>query len=113
MTVRHLAAVNNLDEDGYVVDPGRVYHGAIVGGRISALAGVVDPSTHINLDYRDHEVGDCVIVDDLVEGASVVRDGDGQFMHAPLHPDAMRRLGPVDLGARRAEWLRAFAPPST
>ena len=55
MLIRHITAAENVDESGRLVDPLAVKHGVIVGGRVAALGGPVDPSTHLNLDFAEHD----------------------------------------------------------
>lgn len=109
MTVRHLTDVSNVDSDGFVIDPAGVYHGSIEGSMIAALGGPVDPSTHFNYDFPDHEIGECVVTEGLEKGAPVVVDSEGHFVHAPVRPDARVSLGRVNQGERRVEWLQVLA----
>lgn len=117
MTVRHVVARENVGSDGYVLDPRRVRHGALRAGRVHALAGEIDPSTHLNLDFADHRLDSCVVVERLEPGAAVVTAprviGAPQEIDAPavslakVGPGAYDRWGPVDVGARRTAWLTA------
>jgi hypothetical protein len=106
MRLRHLVAAANVSPDGEIVDPARVRHGLIVGQRVSALAGEVDPATHLNLDFAEHRLEDAVVVEELVVGAAVLVDGDGFAVAWPSRA-ALSSLGPVDVGARRLAWQRA------
>lgn len=108
MTVRHITAVGNVDDDGYLVDPSLVHHGSIQGGRIGSLAGLVDPATHLNREFPEHEIGECVIAAELAVGAAVVMDDDGILVRAVPRHDVMSDLGHVDQGARRTEWLQVL-----
>src|SRR5918998_1158191 len=54
MRVRHLTPAENVAPDGSLVDPLAVRHGLIVGGRVAALAGPIDPPTHFNADFEEH-----------------------------------------------------------
>lgn len=106
MRIRHLVARTNVDEQGWVRDPTRIRHGLIVGGRVSALAGPIDPLTHLNLDFPGHRADVCVVAEELREGARICTAGDG-FQTARVRPSAYSRLGPVNVGLRRAAWLAA------
>jgi hypothetical protein len=106
MTVRHLVARENVGPDGTVVDAARVRHGAVRAGRVYALAGEVDPTTHLNLDFADHHLEAAVVVEQLTPGAAVVAGEDG-FDLAGVDPASFTHLGAVDVAARRAAWLRA------
>ena len=113
MVVRHLVARDNVVEvDGaaVVVDPTAARHGALRAGRVAALAGAVDPATHLNLDFAAHRLDRCVVVEALTPGASVVFDPvePGEYRLAAVAPGAFARLGTVDVGARRAAWLAAL-----
>lgn len=123
MTVRHVVDRANVGSDGYVLDPRRVRHGALRAGRVHALAGEIDPSTHLNLDFADHRLEACVVVERLEPGAAVISAppefGAAQGSAPPgvdaqaaglarVGPGAYDRLGPVDVGARRAAWLAAI-----
>lgn len=108
MTVRHLTTVGNVDADGYLVDATQVCHGTLAASRVAALGGPIDPSTHLNRDFPDHQLGECVIAEAFEVGAPVVLDTEGQFTHARPRHDASTALGPVNLGERRAEWLAAI-----
>ncbi len=105
MTVRHITSVDNVDDDGRLIDATIAHHATLHGSRIASLAGLVDPTTHLNADFADHELGECVIAAELEVGAEIVLDENGQFARAVPRPDARRSLGAVDQGARRTEWL--------
>jgi len=107
MPIRHVIAEADIDPTtGVVSAPERARHAVIVAGRLHDLSGPVDPATHLNLDEPGHLLTDCVVAERLTVGAAVVRNGDGLLM-VPVAPDAFRRLGPVDHGARRVAWLAA------
>jgi hypothetical protein len=101
--LRHLVGRENVAPDGRIVDPRDVRHGVIAGRRVAALAGPIDPSTHLNLDFTAHVLSDAVVVERLQIGAAVLLDGD-VFLHAPVDRAAFAHLGWVDVGARRSDW---------
>ena len=108
MRVRHLTAAENVAPDGSLIDPTAVRHGLIVGGRVAALAGPVDPDTHLNSDFEAHGLEQCVVVNALVVGAAA------HFVEAGLRlawaaDAAYRPLGLVDTQARLAAWRQARA----
>lgn len=107
MRIRHLVERGNVDARGWVRNPLEIRHGVIVGGRIGALAGPIDPLTHLNLDFPYHRADICVVADELREGAAICIAADG-FQVARVPPSAYARLGPVDIAQRRAAWLAAF-----
>jgi hypothetical protein len=103
MKVRHLVARANV-AGGLIVDAAAVRHGLIVGRRVADLAGPIDPLTHLNLDFADHRLDGAIVVAALEVGAEAGLDGDGFEVALPVRA-AFGRLGPVDVGARRAAWL--------
>ena len=103
MRLRHLVARANV-ADGLIVDPAAVRHGLIVGRRVAALAGPIDPLTHLNLDFAAHRLEGAVVASALEVGAEVALSGDGFEVAWPAR-SAFGHLGPVDVGARRAAWL--------
>lgn len=108
MTVRHITSADNVDDSGHLIDATIAHHGSLHGSQIAALAGRVDPTTHLNADFVDHELGECVIAVELETGADIVLDENGQFARARPRPDARASLGAVDQGARRTEWLKVL-----
>lgn len=108
MTIRHVTSVDNVDDEGFLVDVTLAHHASLRLGRIEALAGRVDPLTHLNLDAPDHDLGTCLVAERLERGASMVRGPDGQVLRARPRGGSMTARGPVDLGARRTTWLRTL-----
>lgn len=106
MRIRHLVSADNLDAEGFVVDPLLVRHGLVVGGAIADLAGAIEPLTHLNLDFADHRLDECLVAERLAIAMPLLWDGD-RFRVAGVRPAAYARLGPVDVDARRAAWQRA------
>jgi hypothetical protein len=113
MKVRHLTAADNVAPDGSLIDPLAVRHGLIVGGRVEALAGLVDPHTHLNADFAEHGLEQCAVVERLEPGAPACFEEAGLRM-AWAAAAAYRPLGKVDLHARLREWraARTAALPS-
>jgi hypothetical protein len=115
MKVRHLTAADNVAPDGSLIDPLAVRHGLIVAGRVEALAGPVDPLTHLNADFAEHGLEKCAVVERLEIGAPACFEEAGLRL-AWAADDAYRPLGNVDLGARLREWraarTAAFPSPS-
>lgn len=105
MVVRHVVAVSNLDDEGFVADPTQARHCVIRDGRLWQVSGPVDPLTHLNRDFPDHLLGECVIAESLRPGATVLTDTDRPFRFAHPRPAAYTRHGRVDIDARRLEWL--------
>ena len=105
MTVRHITSLDNVDGEGYLIDPLACRHGTIASGAIDALAGLVDPLTHLNRDFPEHQLDECVVAQQLAVGSAVTREPAGAFRRAVPRRTAMEARGRVDQGARRVEWL--------
>jgi hypothetical protein len=107
MRIRHIAAADNVDAQGYVIDPLLVRHGIVLAGQIGDLAGPIDPLTHLNRDFFEHRLDECLVTERLERGAAVLRDGD-RFRIALVLPEAYASLGPIDRDRRRADWQRVM-----
>jgi hypothetical protein len=105
MGIRHMVEAANVDAEGFVIDPSRARHGTVFRGALGELSGPIDPLTHLNLDFSHHRLEDCVVAGRLEPGAPVRLDAEGRLVKARTRPGAMRRLGAVDLDARRIAWL--------
>jgi hypothetical protein len=105
MRIRHLVAIDNVDSQGFVLDPLLVRHGIVLGGQIADLAGLIDSRTHLNLDFPDHWLDECLVAERLERGARLLREGD-RFRAALVRASAYASLGPVDVDQRRAAWQR-------
>ena len=111
MKVRHLTAADNVAEDGSLSDPTAVRHGLIAAGRVEALAGPVDPLTHLNADFAEHGLEQCAVVERLEIGAPACFEEDG-LRFAWAADGTYWPLGRVDVDARLREWRAArTAPP--
>ena len=109
MKVRHLTAAENVAADGSLIDPLAVRHGLIVAGRVAALAGVVDPLTHLNSDFPEHGLEQCAVVERLEVGAAACF-GEDSLRMAWASDASYTPLGRVDLAERRRAWRDARAP---
>ncbi len=76
MRIRHIVAIDNVDAQGYVIDPLLVRHGIVLVGQIGDLAGPIDPQTHLNRDFLEHRLEECLLAERLERGAALLRDGD-------------------------------------
>ena len=100
MRAHHLVAMENVAADGSILDPREVRHGALKAGQVEALAAPIDPFTHLNRDFPDHQANVCVVVAALAIGAPVLFEEDG-FRLAWVRPGSFARLGAVVVGVRR------------
>jgi hypothetical protein len=104
--VRHVVELSNLDEHGFVADPKLACHCVVRDGKLWDVSGPVDPLTHLNRDFPDHTLGDCVVAESLQPGAKILTDSERPFLFVTTRPGSFARLGHVDIDARRMEWLR-------
>ena len=104
--IRHIVDSENVDGEGYILDPKLAVHAILEHGRLKEMGGPVDPKTHLNRDFPDHELGSCAIVDRLEPGSRVLVDDEGQLVFAAARLSAIERLGRIDIDARRLEWLQ-------
>lgn len=104
--IRHIVDSGNVDSEGFIIDPTLAVHAILEHGRLKEMGGPVDPTSHLNRDFPDHELGSCPIVDRLEPGSKVHATDEGQLVFAAVRPTAIQRLGRVDVGARRLEWLQ-------
>ena len=105
MNIRHVVEASNVDNKGYVLDPSEVKHGVVRAGKIWSLSGFIDPRTHLNLDFVDHRVTDCIIASRFIKYAPVKIKQDG-FVFAHVKNESYEHLGFVDIDARRIEWMK-------
>lgn len=103
MRIRHIIAQTDVDDAGWITAPERARHGIIVGGHIAELAGEIDPRTHLNLDFAEHRLENCLVAATLDIGAVLLADDEGWLL-AVTPPSAFAHLGAVDVGARRVAW---------
>jgi hypothetical protein len=103
--VRHVVEASNVDAQRFVIDPAKARHCTIRAGALLELSGPVDPLTHLNRDFGDHALGDCVVAERLEPGAPVLREPTGRFLVAATRPEATGQRGRVDVDARRIAWL--------
>jgi hypothetical protein len=108
MPVRHVVAAANVDSSGFVIDSSQAYHCVIAAGRLLDLSGKVDPKTHLNLDFPEHTLGDCLIAETLKRGSRVRLDADGQLVFAAAPQEALAHLSPVNVDVRRVAWLEVL-----
>lgn len=108
MIVRHAVARGNVDETGHIVEPPLARHCVVVAGAVHDLSGPVDPLTHLNAAFPDHELGECVVAESLEPGSAVLRDDEGRMLFASPRRGYRQPLGRVDVDARRLAWLEVL-----
>src|SRR5919108_327205 len=52
--IRHCVEESNVDSDMNVIDPTKIRHVTVAGGKIALISGLIDPASHLNLDFPDH-----------------------------------------------------------
>jgi hypothetical protein len=87
-----------------VIDPKKVKHGEVTALKISNLSGLIDPQTHLNLDFPKHLMREVYIAENLDIGSKVILE-DERFMTALVNPLVYKHFGFVD-EAERAEQLK-------
>ena len=97
---------SNVDKNGQVLDPTKVRHVTIKGGKIEALSGYIDPASHLNLDYRDHKVTVCVIAEKFSVGATI-RFADQGLSFATVNRSSYSQYGPIDYTQRLTDMVAA------
>lgn len=96
MKIRHCVEKSNVETTSlFIVDPSQIRHAVIKSGKISSLSGLIDPKSHINLDYPPHLVKDCIIAEKFEVG-SAVEISDGGFIFAQVRPGSYQHLGKYD-----------------
>jgi hypothetical protein len=105
MLIRHCVEESNVDENLIVIDPAKIRHGVIAGGKLQSMSGFIDPASHLNLDYSDHKITNCIIVEKFENGAKV-RLGDRGLIFAFVDRSSFDHLGFVDYTQRLLEMIK-------
>ena len=105
MLVRHCVEESNVDENLIVKDPTKIRHGIVLAGRLQSMSGLIDPASHLNLDYPDHKITNCVIVEKFENGAKV-RLGDRGLDFAIVDRSSFDHYGFVDYTQRLSDMIK-------
>ena len=105
--IRHCVEESNVDSDMTVTDPTKIRHVTIAGGRIALVSGLIDPASHLNLDFPDHRVTICVIAERFEVGAKVMMDNDG-LVFATVPRALYGHYGYLDYTQRLVDMIKAF-----
>ena len=105
MLVRHCVEESNVDENLIVIDPSKIRHGIVLAGRLQSMSGLIDPASHLNLDYPDHKITNCVIVEKFENGAKV-RLGDRGLIFAIVDRSSFGHYGFVDYTQRLSDMIK-------
>ena len=105
--IRHCVEESNVDSDMNVIDPTKIRHVTIAGGKIALVSGLIDPASHLNLDFPDHRVTVCVIAERFEVGAKVMMDSDG-LVFATVPRALYGHYGYLDYTQRLVDMIKAF-----
>ncbi len=105
--IRHCVEESNVDSDMNVIDPTKIRHVTIAGGKIALVSGLVDPASHLNLDFPDHRATICVIAERFEVGAKVMMDSDG-LLFATVPRALYGHYGYLDYTQRLVDMIKAF-----
>ena len=97
----------NVDENMNVIDPIKVRHVTVAGGKIASMSGLIDPLSHLNLDFPDHRVTTCIITSSFEIGSSVSMDEDG-LIFANVQRNSFQNYGKLDYTQRLSEMIKAI-----
>ena len=105
--IRHCVEESNVDSDMNVVDPAKIRHVTVAGGRIALISGLVDPASHLNLDFPDHRATICIIAERFEVGAKVKTDSDG-LVFATVARSLYGHYGYLDYTQRLVDMITAI-----
>ena len=106
MMIRHGVEESNVDENMNVIDATKIRHVTVKAGKIESMSGLIDPASHLNLDYPDHRVTVCVIAEKFENGAKVKMDDDG-LLFATVKRSFYGHYGYVDYTQRLIDMIKA------
>jgi hypothetical protein len=92
LKIRHCVEKSNVEDSLIVMDPLKIRHVVIQSGKISSLSGLIDPISHLNLDYPLHLVKNCIIAEKFVLG-SKIDISNGGFIFAQVRSTSYRHYG--------------------
>lgn len=104
--IRHCVEESNVDSDMNVVDP-KIRHVTVAGGRIELMSGLIDPASHLNLDFPDHRATICIIAERFEVGAKVKMDSDG-LVFATVPRSLYGHYGYLDYTQRLVDMITAI-----
>jgi hypothetical protein len=112
LLIRHCVEESNIGENLVIKDPTKIRHAVIVGGRIKLMSGLIDPASHRNLDYPDHKVTACVIVEKFEMGAKAIFGDRGLIFANVDTKSAFDHYGYVDYTQRLSNMIEAVKKKS-
>jgi hypothetical protein len=105
--IRHCVEESNVDADMSVIDPTKISHVTVAGGRIALISGLIDPASHLNLDFPDHRATICIIAERFEVGAKVKMDSDG-LVFATVPRSLYEHYGYLDYTQRLVDMITAI-----
>jgi hypothetical protein len=105
--IRHCVEESNVDIDMNVMDATKIRHVTVAGGRIALISGLIDPASHLNLDFPDHRATICIIAERFEVGAKVKMDGDG-LIFATVPRSLYGHYGYLDYTQRLVDMITAI-----
>ncbi len=105
--IRHCVEESNVDDDMSVIDPAKIRHVTVSGGRIALISGLIDPASHLNLDFPDHRATICIIAETFEVGAKVKMDSEG-LVFATVPRSLYRHYGYLDYTQRLVDMIKAI-----
>ena len=104
--IRHCVEESNVDADMSVIDPTKIRHVTVVGGRIALISGLIDQASHLNLDFPDHRATICIIAETFEVGAKVKMDSEG-LVFATVPKSLYGHYGYLDYTQRLLDMIKA------
>ena len=87
-----------------MIDPTRIKHVVLSGGKIYSMSGLIDPASHLNVDYSLHKVTKCVIAEKFEIGAQVKIEDNG-LVFALVGQSSYGHYGKVDYTQRLTDMI--------
>ena len=106
LIIRHCVEESNIDENLVVIDAKKTRHVRVRGGAIESMSGLIDPASHLNLDFPDHKITTCVIAEKF-HIRSKIRISDEGMVFAIVRRSSCDHYGKVDYTKRLAMMVRA------
>jgi hypothetical protein len=104
--IRHCVEESNVDGDMSVIDPTKVRHVTVAGGRLALISGSIDQASHLNLDFPDHRATICIIAETFEVGAKVKMDSEG-LVFATVPRSLYGHYGNLDYTQRLVDMINA------
>jgi hypothetical protein len=97
---------SNVDDNMQVIDPSKMRHVTVAGGRIEQMSGLIDQASHLNLDFPDHRATVCIIAEKFQVGARVKMESEG-LVFATVPRSSYGHYGYVDYTQRLVDMINA------